>query len=459
MTYRLLAAVLLAPCLLAAQMSLFVVEGGVERTVGESFSLGIVPAGDFTDTAFRLRNASTSTLNLNGLNVAGARFSFASLPKLPMDVPAGGTVDFTIRFHPLTPSVYSAYLNVNGVRMTILEGTAAASFVVSLADTSPPADLAAGDTIDFGIVTVGSRKARRLTISNPTSATLTVQSIAVAGDGFAGPAGIQAPLTLETGKNVSFEVVFEPKNAVFGQGTLEIDRRRFLLRGTGHEPSFPKPLVLVESQTLSGARQSKVAVRLEAKSQSAGTGELAMEFAAATPGQAVDPAQLFLATGKRSVAFTVTEGEDMARFGSRTETEFQTGTTAGTITFTAKLGSHVEKATVVIPAAAVVVDSVRCLRSANGLDLQIAAFDTSHSASRLTFTFFDAVGNPIAPGAIVVDAGNAFREYFGSAGFGGQFLLRAVFPVTGNVLQITAFEAELTNSIGVTRAPRTAIQQ
>ncbi len=455
---RLLAAGLLAPCLLAAQLSLSVVESGAERTVGESFSLGTVPAGDFIDTAFRLRNTSTSTINLNGLNVAGARFFFASLPKLPMDVPAGAVVDFTVRFHPLTPSVYSAYLNVNGVRMTVLQGTAAASFVVSLADTSPPVDLPAGGTIDFGVVTVGSRKARRLTISNPTSGTLAVQSIAVSGEAFSGPAGIQAPLALETGQNVSFEVVFEPKSAAFREGVLEVDRRRFLLRGLGRDPAFPKPLVLIESQTLPGGRQAKVSVRLDGKSQSAGTGELTMEFTG-VPGQAGDPAQLFLATGQRSVAFTVAEGEDVARFGGRTETEFQTGATAGTITFTARLGAHVEKATVAVPAAAVVVDSMRCLRSANGLDLQIAAFDTSHSASRLTFTFFDAVGNPIAPGAIVVDAGSAFREYFGAAGFGGQFLLRAVFPVTGNVLQITAFEVELANSIGVTRAPRTAIQQ
>ena len=103
------------------------------------------------------------------------------------------------------------------------------------------------------------------------------------------------------------------------------------------------------------------------------------------------------------------------------------------------------------------IDLVRTTRAASGLDVEITGFDTSHSASRLAFRFIDRDGAAVAPGEIAVDAAGAFRSFFDTSAFGGLFKVHAVFPVTGNALQITAIEVDMTNTVGTTMFPRTAI--
>jgi hypothetical protein len=73
----------------------------------------------------------------------------------------------------------------------------------------------------------------------------------------------------------------------------------------------------------------------------------------------------------------------------------------------------------------------------------------------LTFTFYDAAGNVIAPGAIVADAEKEFAGYFAGSGLGGIFLLRAVFPVNGNTSGVVACETKLVNSAGTATTQRT----
>lgn len=453
-----LLAALLIPWCLAAQIKLFLVEDGVERAAGESYFVGTVTAGESIDTTFRARNTAGSTVLLHGLNVAGYRFTFASLPKLPLELPPGQAIEFVVRFQPENPGSYSAYLNINGVRHSILYGTATASVVLALGEGSSKAVLESGQTVDFGSIELGSKTVRRFSLSNPTGQSMAVQTLTVDGVSFRGPFGIEAPLTLKPEEEVFFEVSFEPQARGTAQGMLHLGPRQFLLRGTGLEAVFPKPQIVFGQQTFSGGRQVKVSVRLESPSQSTGSGELSMEFTPSVPGKGNDPAVLFPSTGKKSVDFTVSKGQGQALFGSRSETEFQTGTTAGTIVFTARLGQYLTQAEAVIPPAPVAVDSVRVLRGAESLDVQVTGFDTSRSASGLSFTFYDREGREVAPGAIHADATAAFRQYFETTDFGSIFTLHAVFPVTGNGLQIIAVEVELTNSHGATRYPRVAIQ-
>jgi hypothetical protein len=449
---------LLAPWCLLAQMQLFVVEQEAERAVGPSYFVGTAPSGDWADTTFRLRNSSTSSVRLHGLNVAGYRFSFASLPKLPMEVAVGAAVEFVVRFQPDVAGSYSAYLNINGVRYTILLGTASAGAVVALVEGASQAVLSTGDAIDFGSVEPSSRSLHRFALTNPTAQLLTIRVLTVDGKAFRGPIGVEAPLELQPEQSLTFDVAFEPQAEGVKQGNLEINQRRFTLRGTGRWPVFPEPEIIVDPPTLGGGQQAKISIRLASKSQDAGSGELSMEFTPSVPGKGDDPAVQFPASGSRSIAFTVEEGQDMARFGSRTEVEFQTGTTAGTLVFTVRLGSFSEELTVAIPPDRIVVDSTSSIRSATGLEVQVTGFDTSRSGSHLSFTFYNREGGVVAPGAIKANATDAFRKYFETTEFGGMFSLRAVFPVNGNVLQITAFEVGLTNSLGTTSTPRTAIQ-
>ncbi len=183
-----------------------------------------------------------------------------------------------------------------------------------------------------------------------------------------------------------------------------------------------------------------------------------MQFQAAVPGKSGDPAVQFPATGQQTIALTVAEGEEVARFAGHPETEFQTGTTAGSIVFTVKLGPYTESLTVDVPNAPVVVDTARATRTPAGIEVRTTGLDTSRSATRLTFTFFDRQQRAVAPGAIQVDGFQAFREYFLTTDFGSIFTLMAVFPVHGDASQIGAVEIELVNSLGATSTGRVPIQ-
>jgi hypothetical protein len=432
-----------------------VVSGTTEQLLAETYSVGTVTVGDFLDTAFRVRNPTDATLRAV-MNVAGAGFNFSSLPAWPPDVPAGGSLDFVVRFQPQTAGLYSAYLNINGVRVSILLGEAAQGITLTVVGGGGIGDLSAGDTIQFGGVPVGESVRKQFELRNPTGRALAVNTLAVAGEAFRGPVGLQAPLTLEAQQRATFEVAFEPKAAGIAAGSLQFDQRSFPLEGIGIVPDYPKPQILIEPQTLSGGQQARVSVRLESASRYTGSGELSIDLRPAV-GTGSDPAVLFLATNTPTVRFQVAEGLDAAAFGNQAAAEFQTGTTAGTLVLTARLGKHTVEQTAVIPPAAVVVDSTSVLRSASGLEVKLTGFDTSRTASRVAFTFFDRDWNVIAPGTIGVEVAPAFRQYFDTAGMGGMFLLRAVFPVTGNALKVVAVQTEFTNSHGRTLTPRVGI--
>jgi len=235
MTARALFLALLLVRLAAAQMALSAVKNGQETPVPATYFIGSVAAKQFIDTTFRVRNNSTVATWLSGLSLAGDRFSFLNLPKIPVLLAGGAYCDFDIRFYPLGAGSYSAFLSING------------STTVLLATALEPAP---------------------------------------------GTGGSQNP---------------------------------------GPTNGFPRPRVTPSAQSLPGGRQASVSIRLDAPAPVAAQGELTLEFRASAPGYADDPAVVFTSTGSRKIPFTVTAGEDFARFDGRTEAIFQAGTTAGSI--------------------------------------------------------------------------------------------------------------------------------
>ena len=181
-------------------------------------------------------------------------------------------------------------------------------------------------------------------------------------------------------------------------------------------------------------------------------GTLTLDFRPQTAG-AADPAVQF-AQGSRTVSFTVNPGDDRGYFGERAAAAFQTGTTAGILTFSVKLGDTADQQTVEIAPAPVGVNGVETARSGAGLEIRITGFDNARTAGPLAFTFYDRTGASLAPGAIRADGSAAFAKYFGQSETGGAFLLRAAFPVTGDPSLVDAVEVELANSAGATRSGR-----
>jgi hypothetical protein len=184
-------------------------------------------------------------------------------------------------------------------------------------------------------------------------------------------------------------------------------------------------------------------VRFDAPAQSSGTGTATLDFQGAA-----DPTIVF-APGGRSVTFAIAPGDVQAALS------FQTGTTAGVLTLTAQVGAASDRQSVTIAAVAPVISKVQAVRSAGTVEIQVTGFDNTRSLGALSFTFYDAAGNPLPPGTIRTDATADFTTYFAASNLGGVFLLHAVFPVTGDTAHVASCDATLANSAGSAKTQRT----
>ncbi|MFN3322281.1 MAG: choice-of-anchor D domain-containing protein [Bryobacteraceae bacterium] len=443
---------LLAPALAVAQLQLLVIEDGAERTAPPSLDMGTVQAGAFRDARFRVRNTGAAGVTLNRLTVAGAGFRLEGEPTIPHVLASGNHVDFRVRFSPHAHGSYSANLTVNGLS-TLLRGTSPAAATIAYEQDGKTIDANTAQAIDFGLAEPGTAKPLRFTLRNDTPIEVTVRTIEITGVFFRLVAGLSLPLRLEPRQHASFDIAFEPAAPGLAHAILRIDERSFWLEGTGTELPFPKPALVGESAQASG-RQSSIAIRLAEDSPASGIGHLRMEFRPSTEGTADDSAIQFIATGRRVIEFHVEKGSREVRFGPDASALFQTGTTAGTLVFTAQLGRWSESLTVSLLPATTAVDSIRGWLRPSAVEIEIQGFDNTRTIGQLGFVFYRPDGTPLPQGSIRVDASNEFRKLFHGSPLGGLFHLRAVFPVSGSIADLGSIEVELTNSAGTARTQR-----
>jgi hypothetical protein len=204
--------------------------------------------------------------------------------------------------------------------------------------------------------------------------------------------------------------------------------------------------------------QPVVSVRFNETPETSGTGVLLLDFRPTVPNASDDPAVMFVGSGSRRLSFQVTEGDPAASFGAAKNVLFQTGTTAGILTFTLQCGEHTIQRTLTIAPAKVAIDAARANRRASDLDVTITGYDNTRTAGRFTFTFFDRSGATVQPGAIPVDLTGDFSRYFAISRVGGAFHVRATFPVTGDASQIGGVEVSLANSAGAAATGRVEVK-
>ena len=447
MIFRLLALASLASFSAFAQLQVFLFDGTTETPTGSLVNVGSGTPGDTIETRFHVRNVGVGPATLQTLSLAGQGFTISTAPSLPYIIAPGSQAEFRVDFAPTSVGNYGAFLAVNGINLN-LEGSAVAAAVLTLAGSNTP--LAAGAAVDFGSVLKGTSRSQGLLLMNTSTASLTVHTLAVSGAAFSGPVGLAAPVTLTPGQTAAFQVAFSPQSGQPARGTLTVDQRSFTLTGLGLDPPLPSASIALASTLGASGQQNTVSIPLAAASQVSGTGTLTMAFQSSVSTVNDDPAIQFLSGPKRAATVTVSPGDTVAKFNGQPGLTFQTGTTAGTITFTLTLGTGTpQQASLTIAASAITLDTAGAVRRTNDLDVSLTGFDNTYSASQLTFTFFDKNSKPVAPGAIVVDATSNFRQYFASSTTGGAFAMLASFPVSGNVAEIASFSLQIANSAGV----------
>ncbi len=448
MMRRLLLLCAALPLAASAQLQLFVFDGTAEKAVSGVTDYGAVALGDTRELRFRARNNTNTAIALQTISLAGEGFTISSAPSLPFVVAPTNFTEIRIRFGGSLVATYSATFMVNQVQCLLRAS------VVAAASISQPGSgtLTTGSTIDFGRVQKGQAATRDLQLSNATTLPLTIQACAISGNVFHA-AALRCPMSLAAGKAVTVTVSFDPSTSGSYAGSVTFDSRTVALSGVAYDPPLPKPTVKFDSALASGS-QKKLAIQFDSASQAVGSGTVSLQFQPASAGMNDDPAIVFVSTGSRNLSFQVKEGDQTAAFPAGVDSVFQTGTTAGTITFRVKLGDYDQQFAFPVAGEAVAVDRATAVRRTGNIDVSVTGFDNTGSAGKFSFMFYDAAGAIVQPGAIAADWSDIFANYFRLSKVGGSFTMRATFPVAGDATQITGVDVQMANSAGTTKTSR-----
>jgi hypothetical protein len=154
----------------------------------------------------------------------------------------------------------------------------------------------------------------------------------------------------------------------------------------------------------------------------------------------------------------IAKGSSNATYDGAAPITFQTGTTAGTITFTLTFADKGPTTQVfTVTPAQISITSASAVRKDPNLVITLTGFDNTYTAGPMTFTFFDAAGKALSTTPMSVNATSSFHDYFfgSNNATGGAFSLQATFPVTGSVTDIGSVTVGLSNSSGVASTTQT----
>jgi hypothetical protein len=432
-----------------------------------TIDFGNIADGAAASAQFTVENqteSSISTANLISLTTPVFNTSPFSLDtsSLPATLAAGASASFTVKFSPGQAVLMQATLNVNGNPFP-LQGTGVAnpigdpsSLVVTYTDPTGVRLTAQGGTpivLPQTVAGVTTPAVLNFVVSNPatTIGPVTVPAISVSGSGFAVSGLPTMPASIQPGSTLSFQLSFQPSAAGSYSGTLIIGALQFSLSAQSVASQLPSISFQLSQQPLTSAQQVNLTIQLASAATVPAVGTLTMTFAPSVQNVSDDPAVKFIATGTRQLNLSVAAGATTATYNGQSQLTFQTGTTAGTITFTLQFPNTAPLIqSFTIPPDKIHIVSATASVSSPNLVITINGYDNTYSAGQLSFTFYDTQGNPVAPGAMSVNAAPQFQQYFfNNNQAGGAFALQATFPVYGGeASQVGSVAVTMTNSAG-----------
>ena len=449
---RTLILALLLPGAARAQIALYFMNGSTEVPIGASLDLGKVAAGDPLSARIRVRNKGASAVRIIAVSPDQDGFKF-DWPSRPFPIASGSAQDVLLSFSAPLPALYSASLQVTSdvntisviVLAAVVAGPALTVFPACTGSDGPPA------SIDFGRVQAGQLRLCNFNLQNPGAQEMTVATFQISGSGFQMSSGPTAPFTIPAGATLPFVLNFTPGAAASYTGALVIGARTYVLTGTAFSTPLPTPLLEIDSGSIQSAQQRRLTMRLPAAAPLSASGSVNLAFLPDTTLVTDDPAVVFLATGTRSLPFSISQGSTQISINGQTSAMFQTGTSSGRIRFTVSGISIASDPTILltIPASPVSIDTAIATRRTGNLDIQMTGFDNTYSAGGMTFTFLDLSGQALLPGAIRADFTQDFRAFFTKVQAGSTFQVRVSFPVTGDTSGIGSVDVQLTNTAGM----------
>lgn len=436
------------PLTMQAQLTLATFNGTAETPVGATFNFGSVASGGTESVRFRTHNTGTSAVVVDTLTLSGIGFSITAVNgTLPYIIAPANFLEFTVQFSAGAPASYSAGLLVESISVLLLANSVAAPTITFF----PPCAIAGSNGVNFGTLQNGSLHLCNFTVSNENAQPMTISNIAVTG-AFQGIQIPATPLTLASGQATAFAIqIMPPCGTGAVNGTLTINTNSYPLTGQGADPPLPRPVLALDSPIIASGQQRSVTMSLASPAVCPAKGNVNLAFAPAAHLPVSDDASIaFLSGSTRSLQFSATAGSASVTIGGQSSATFQTGTTAGTITFTVTgfpLAGDPTVSFALAPVAIVIETATASNQIAGQLDIAVVGFDNTYSAGAMSFTFFDASGNAIGS-AVSANFASNFQSFFATQTAGSSFLARVSFPVQGNASTVVKVAATLSNTAG-----------
>jgi len=460
---RFLCLLALAPALLEAQVVLYSLNGIAPSPLGSVYGYGQVAAGDSMIVRFRALNTGATPVTITCLsikNTTGVGFSIVNSSSTPFVVAAGQPMDFFVGFSATAITSYAATLQVGtGTSTDACGGTIESAILLATVVPAPILSVAApcigpdaNRNISFGRILQGTQEACTLSILNPFPQALTVSPLLVTGAAFTTISG--NAVTIAAGQSTSFTIQFSPATGSAFSGTLTVGTRTYTLLGTGFSPPLSSLVWNFDSTKIGSGEQHTLSLQLSAPATVSAAGTMTLTFIPSVKTVTGDAAVRFVATSTRIASFAVNIGATVITLNAQPNIVFSTGTTAGTITFTVDSGiyglSGSPSTSVTTSPVPIVLASSAATSRANVLDVVISGFDNTYSIGGMSFAFVDRSGAPIA--SVPADFSTDFQTFF-KGQTGSSFLMRASFPVTGDVSKVGGVTVVLNNAAGVVTTP------
>ncbi len=218
---------------------------------GNSLAFGSVTLNTTSSKTLTLTSSGTAAVTVNSVGLAGAGFAIAG-GSFPVVLNPGQTVMLQVSFDPTVAGAASGTLTISS------NSTSGNTDMVSLSGTGTqaltPQLTVSASTLAFGSVTLNTASSKTLTLTSSGTAAVTVNSVGLAGAGFA-IAGGSFPAVLNPGQTVMLQVSFDPTVAGAASGTITISSNSTSgstntvdLSGTGTQASTPQ--LTVSASTL-----------------------------------------------------------------------------------------------------------------------------------------------------------------------------------------------------------------
>ncbi len=430
---------------------------------------GSVSTSATSAITFTVANQTAAPIAAPAVSITSGVFSSSAFildtSALPATLAANGSGTFTITFSPgqtgLTEATLSVGSNSYGIEGTGIVVTDIDALQIAYVDSTYVRTLPQAATpISFGQLVPGSSggNALRFTVTNPATSfnAVTLSALSVSGSAYALTGAPALPATIQPNASITFTVTFSATASGTFTGLLTIGTRVFSLTGLAVVSPVPSMSIQVNEQPLTSAQQANVMIQASAASTQDAIGELDMSFTPAVSAVQDDPAIVFLATNGRKLQVTLAAGSETATYSGQSALAFQTGTTAGTITFTLTFPNTppLTQSFTITPSA-IHIASTLAVRQSPSVVVTINGYDNTYTAGSLSFTFFDLTGAQIGS-PVTVDASANFHNYFfNNDPAGGSFALQANFPVKGDVTQIGSVAVTMANSAGQATAKAT----